>query len=175
WVPPSPNMPSVRTALVYPGGCLIEGTNLSEGRGTTLPFELVGAPWLDPHAVAAGLDSERLAGVLSRPATFRPMFHKHAGIACHGVQLIVTRAEAFEPFLTYLALIRVVRRLDRRFAWRSAPYEFESERPAIDHLLGVTGLRERLESDEPLERLRSGWEPALDRFAESRRRYLLYD
>ena len=175
WVPPSPNMPTPETARVYPGGCLVEGTNLSEGRGTTTPFELVGAPWLDGRELARRMERERLPGVLFRPASFRPMFQKHAGRACRGVQVIVTDPATFRPFAAYVALLRAARALDpEKFAWRTDAYEFETERPAIDYLLGREGLRERVEGDEPLADLERGFEAGLHDFAERRRSYLLY-
>jgi len=175
WIPPSPNMPTPATALVYPGGCLVEGTNLSEGRGTTTPFELVGAPWLDGRDLVRRMHGERLPGVLFRAASFRPMFHKHAGLACGGVQVIVTDPATFRPFATYLALLREARSLDRRrFAWRTDAYEFETERPAIDYLLGRQDLRARLEEGAALADLERGWQADLRAFDERRRRYLLY-
>src|SRR5580765_3891418 len=114
WVQPSPNMPTPDTARVYPGGCLIEGTNLSEGRGTTRPFEWVGAPWLDAHAYAESLAAEQLPGVAFRPARFRPTFQKWAGQVCGGVHLHVTDRHRFKPFLTGLAIVAVARRLAPR-------------------------------------------------------------
>ena len=176
WVPPSPNMPTPATARVYPGGCLVEGTNLSEGRGTTTPFELVGAPWLDGRELARRLGEAGLAGVLFRPASFRPMFHKHAGRACHGVQVIVTDPAAFRPFATYWTLLGEARALDPvRFAWRTEAYEFETERPAIDYLLGRVELRAKLEQGLSIDDLERGWQDDLQAFAEKRRGYLLYD
>src|SRR5436305_2463562 len=133
WVPPSPNMPTLDTARVYPGGCLVEGTNLSEGRGTTRPFEWIGAPYLDAHRYADALEAERLPGVRFRPARFVPTFHKWAGRLCDGAQVHVTDRARFKPFLTGLALIAVARRQGRRhFAWRRPPYEFERRRLPID-------------------------------------------
>jgi len=176
WVPPSPNMPTTATARVYPGGCLVEGTNLSEGRGTTLPFEFVGAPWLDGRDLASRAEAEGLPGVVFRPTSFRPMFQKHAGEACGGVHVIVTDALAFRPFATYLVLIREARALEaRRFSWRTEAYEFETERPAIDYLLGIEGLRERLEGGATLEEMEATWRSATDAFGESRRDLLLYE
>ncbi len=175
WVAPSPNMPAVATARVYPGGCLIEGTNLSEGRGTTRPFELVGAPWLDGRRLAATLAAESLPGALFRGASFRPMFHKHAGKVCDGVQVHVSDRETFRPFATYLALLREARLLSPdSFDWRREPYEFESSRLAIDLLLGVPGLREALERGEELRAMEASWLPALREFERLRRRFLLY-
>jgi uncharacterized protein YbbC (DUF1343 family) len=176
WVPPSPNMPSPRTALVYPGGCLVEGTNLSEGRGTTTPFEQVGAPWLDGGALAAALGREALEGVLFRSASFRPMFHKHAGRGCSGVQVIATDAARFRPFDTYLALLREARRLaPESFAWRAEAYEFETERLAIDLLLGRSDLRPAIEAGATLAEMRATWRADLEGFRELRRRFLLYE
>ena len=176
WVPPSPNMPTPGTARVYPGGCLVEGTNLSEGRGTTTPFELLGAPWLDGRELARRAAAERLPGVLFRPASFRPMFQKHAGLPCGGVQVIVTDPAAFRPFATYLVLLREARALDPgRFAWRTDAYEFETERPAIDYLLGREDLRERIERRETVAELEQTWAEGLRAFGERRRAYLLYD
>lgn len=175
WVPPSPNMPTPATARVYPGGCLIEGTNLSEGRGTTTPFELVGAPWLDGLKLAEALRRQDLDGVLFRPASFRPMFQKHAGSSCRGVQVIVTHQERFRPFATYLALLREARlQSPQQFDWRTEVYEFEDERLAIDLLLGLPDLRPMLEAEAPLAEMEALWRDGLEAFAERRRRFLLY-
>jgi beta-N-acetylhexosaminidase len=176
WVPPSPNMPTTATARVYPGGCLVEGTNLSEGRGTTTPFELVGAPWLDGERLAAALRGEGLEGVRFRPASFRPMFQKHAGQTCLGVQVIVDARASFRPFATYLALIREARsQAPEPFAWRRETYEFESSRLAIDLLLGRSDLRPRVEAGASLGEMERLWEGDLRAFRELRRPFLLYD
>jgi len=175
WVPPSPNMPTVGTALVYPGGCLIEGTNLSEGRGTTTPFELLGAPWLDGSALAQALHRERLEGVAFRAASFRPMFQKHAGLPCGGIQVIVTDRESFKPFETYLAVIREARRQSpRQFAWRIEPYEFENERLAIELLLGRKGLRDQIEAGAGVLEMAGSWKSSLEQFQQLRSDSLLY-
>src|SRR5690606_24612707 len=107
---PSPNMPTLETALVYPGACLVEGTNLSEGRGTTAPFQIVGAPFLDGPALARKLDETGVPGAWVRPVSFRPAFEKHAGKLCHGVMIHVTNAQLFRPVATYLSLIALARR-----------------------------------------------------------------
>jgi uncharacterized protein YbbC (DUF1343 family) len=175
WVAPSPNMPTPDTARVYPGGCLIEGTNLSEGRGTTRPFELVGAPWLGGTALAAALEAERFPGVRFRPTVFRPMFQKHAARTCGGVQVHVTDSEAFRPFSVYLALIRAARTQDRAaFDWRREPYEFESDRLAIDLLLGRHDLRPMLEGGASVGEMEAVWAAGLAAFRELRDRHLLY-
>jgi uncharacterized protein YbbC (DUF1343 family) len=175
WVAPSPNMPTPDTARVYPGGCLIEGTNLSEGRGTTRPFEWVGAPWLDAHACAAALTREALPGVVFRPARFRPTFHKWAGRLCGGVQIHVTDPARFRPFLTGLAVIAVARRLGtRRFRWRRPPYEFERRRLPIDILLGTDRIRKALSRGEPLRAIEAGWQRDLAGWKRRRAACLVY-
>jgi len=174
WVAPSPNMPTPDTARVYPGGCLIEGTNLSEGRGTTRPFELLGAPFLDGQRLARALARRGLPGVTFRAAAFQPAFHKYRGQLCHGVQLHVTDTARFKPFATYLAVIVEARRQSRLFRWRRPPYEFERTRLPIDLLCGGDGIRRAIEREVPLGRLERSWRRALTRFARARRRYLLY-
>jgi uncharacterized protein YbbC (DUF1343 family) len=146
FVMPSPNMPSYETALVYPGGCLIEGTNLSEGRGTTRPFEIVGAPWVDGQRLAEALKALKMPGFRARPITFRPTFHKHAGQVCSGVQIHVTDARSFRPFETYLCLVACARRqAPASFSFRTELYEFRDDVPAFDLLSGDSEARERIE------------------------------
>jgi uncharacterized protein YbbC (DUF1343 family) len=175
WVAPSPNMPTPDTARVYPGGCLYEGTNLSEGRGTTRPFEWVGAPYLDAHAFADDLNRRRLPGVHFRPARFVPTFHKWAGRLCGGVQIHVTHAASFKPFLTGLAVVASARRLGRRaFRWRRPPYEFEHRKLPFDILCGTDTVRRAIERGEPLARLERRWQPARARWLARRARWLAY-
>ena len=141
---PSPNMPALETALVYAGGCLVEGTNLSEGRGTTVPFQVIGAPFLDGRALAEALRGAALPGVQVHPATFTPTFEKHAGQKCRGVMLHVTEPEAFRPVMTYLQLITYARaQAPEAFAFRTEPYEF-AEKPAFDVLTGSSRAREAI-------------------------------
>jgi len=151
FVMPSPNMPTYETALVYPGGCLIEGTNLSEGRGTTRPFEIVGAPFLDGEALARDLHATSLPGFIARPLTFLPMFQKHAGRICGGVQIHVRDPRNFRPYATYLALVAIARRLGgEAFAFRTERYEFIDDIPAFDLLTGNAEARTRIEArDDP--------------------------
>src|SRR5262249_45729361 len=162
WVLPSPNMPTPDTARVYPGGCLVEGTNLSEGRGTTRPFELVGAPWIEPHALTEALsqagDAEGLDGVLFRAPWLKPGFPKPAGKSCGGVQVHVVDRERARPFATYLVLLREARKLaPDMFDWRRETYEFVSDRLAIDLLLGRGDLRGMLESGASLSEMEGSW------------------
>ena len=145
----SPNMPSADTALVYPGGCLLEGTNLSEGRGTTRPFEIVGAPWIDGYRLAQGLRATGLNGFVARPITFRPTFHKHAGQICGGVQIHATDIASFRPVATYVALVALARRQNiEKFGFRTEPYEYVNDIPAFDLLTGSDEARRAIESGE---------------------------
>jgi uncharacterized protein YbbC (DUF1343 family) len=142
FIMPSPNMPTLETALVYPGGCLLEGTNLSEGRGTTAPFQIVGAPWLDGRALAEDLGRVGLLGAQVRPVAFRPTFDKHAGEICGGVMIHITDPALFRAIATYLALIVLARAQNpERFSFRTTPYEFETEIPAFDLLTGSSASR----------------------------------
>jgi uncharacterized protein YbbC (DUF1343 family) len=175
WVLPSPNIPTVDTAWVYPGGCLVEGTNLSEGRGTTRPFELCGAPWLDGPALARALERERIPGCGFRAASFTPTFQKHANVPCHGVQVHVTDRRAFPAFLAYLLLIHHARGQDeQRFAWRDPPYEYEHVKLPFDILCGTDRVRKAIEGGVSPRRLAAGWKKERAAFQERRKRYLLY-
>jgi uncharacterized protein YbbC (DUF1343 family) len=175
WVLPSPNMPTLDTATVYPGACLLEGTNLSEGRGTTRPFEIAGAPWVDPATFARSLNGLELPGVRFRPVWFRPTFHKFAGETCGGVQIHVVDRRKFLPFLTGIHLISCAAGLwPEAFDWRREPYEFEVERLAIDLLAGGTWLREAVEQRKDMGRVQEGWKKKLREFKTLRKNYLLY-
>lgn len=175
WVQPSPNMPTVETALVYPGGCLVEGTNLSEGRGTTRPFHLCGAPWVNPHTLAEALNDEQLPGVRWRPVYFTPMFHKHKGQQCGGAEPHVYDRDAFLPLLSGVALLKHIRRQDKdKFQWRTERYEYVSDRLAIDLLGGNTVLRQQLEDDASLSEIEAVWRPQLEAFMGVRSQFLLY-
>lgn len=175
WVLPSPNMPTLDTAFVYPGVCLIEGTNISEGRGTTRPFELFGAPWIDSRRLAERLREEELPGVVFRPTWFQPTFHKFAGQSCGGVQIHVTDRRTFKPVLTGLTILAALRELSGdRFRWRTEPYEFITDRLAIDLLFGSDRERRALEEGTPAREIAGTWETEEDAFRRRRKRYLLY-
>ena len=175
WVFPSPNMPTPETALVYPGMCLLEGTNLSEGRGTTRPFELFGAPWLDPGQLVEQLQTADLPGVGFRPVSFVPTFDKHCGERCHGAELFVEDRRAFRPFLTGVACVAAARALaPDRFRWRTEPYEFVENVPAFDLLCGSAREREWIEAGAPLDQLPSAWASEEAAFARRRKAHLSY-
>ena len=165
WVPPSPNMPTPDTALVYPGQVLLEGTLLSEGRGTTRPFEICGAPWIDPAPLCAALRRRRLPGAIFREAWFQPTFQKWAGKVCGGLQIHVTDPRAYRPYRTTLALLAEIRRLwPDADLWRPPPYEYETVRLPIDLLTGDARIREGLDAGRPVAALERGWSRELAAF-----------
>jgi uncharacterized protein YbbC (DUF1343 family) len=175
WVMPSPNMPTVDTAVVYPGTVLFEGTNVSEGRGTTRPFELIGAPWVDAEALAATLTTYGLPGVHFRPAVFEPTFQKHARQACGGCQIHVLDRLAFRPVETALAVLVEIRAQNRaKFEWRPPPYEYEHTKLPIDILAGSSELREQVDANVPVQRIADSWTPYHERFRTTRQPFLLY-
>ncbi len=176
WVIPSPNMPAITTAAVYPGMCLFEATNVSEARGTTLPFELTGAPWVkDPHQFAERMGEFSLPGVTFRPLYFTPTFHKWKDQLIGGVQTHVTDRKLFKPFLTSLALVVAYREsggLD--FKWKDPPYEYEYDLLPFDILAGSDRTRLQVESGASLAEIENSWKPGLKEFRKIRQGYLLY-
>jgi uncharacterized protein YbbC (DUF1343 family) len=175
WVLPSPNLPTPEGAVVYPGQVLLEGTNLSEGRGTTRPFELFGAPFLEPGRIKARLAEIPLPGVILREASFEPTFHKWAGELCRGFQMHVTDRRSFKPYFTTLALLGVIRELyPGNFAWRQPPYEYETERLPMDLLTGDAAIREGLDNGTAVRDLEAGWQKELGEFLDERQEFLIY-
>lgn len=175
WVLPSPNMPTLDTATVYPGSCLLEGTNLSEGRGTTRPFELVGAPWLDGKSYAGNLGRWNLPGCFFRPVRFVPGFQKHQGVECQGVQIHLTDRTVFRPVLTGLALVAAARELcPSQFQWRTLTYEFVADRPAFDLLAGGPVWREMIERGADPREIEESWKPELGAYLQARQEFLIY-
>ena len=175
WVIPSPNLPTLDSAIVYPGAVLLEGTLLSEGRGTTRPFELFGAPGIDPEGLAGRLNALDLPGALFRPATFEPTFQKHAGRPCGGCQIHVTDRRAFRPVLTGAAVIAACREaLGDRFGWREPPYEYERDKMPIDVLSGSPALRRQVDAGRPAAEVAADWDRGLAAFEALRRDVLLY-
>ncbi len=175
WVIPSPNMPTLDTATVYPGMCLLEGTNVSEGRGTTRPFEFFGAPWIDAYALAGALTDEKLPGVRFRPHYFTPTWDKCRNERCGGVQMHVTDRDAFKSYVTGIAVVKHLRRLGgRHFDWRREAYEFENDHLAIDLLLGRHEIRRAIEVDRPVSEIEASWEEELAAFLKTRKKFLLY-
>ncbi|HET9195565.1 MAG TPA: DUF1343 domain-containing protein [Vicinamibacterales bacterium] len=175
WVMPSPNMPTLDAAVVYPGTVLFEGTMLSEGRGTTRPFELVGAPWIDAERFAREMNELGLPGAFFRPAVFEPTFQKHAKTTCGGCQIHVTDRAAFRPVLTGAALIQMFRRTNPgKFSWRQPPYEYEHDKLPIDILAGSDTLRQQVEAGLAPTAIADSWRTDEAAFRDLRRPFLLY-
>jgi uncharacterized protein YbbC (DUF1343 family) len=175
WVMPSPNMPTLDSAIVFPGAVLFEGTNISEGRGTTRTFELIGAPWIDGERLAEAMNRRNLPGVRFRPVFFEPTFQKHAQKTCGGCQIHVLDRAAFEPVASGVALLEEFRRQNPgRFGWKPPPYEYEHERLAIDLLFGSDALRQGLEAGRSADQIYGSWDADVRAFQPTRERYLLY-
>jgi uncharacterized protein YbbC (DUF1343 family) len=175
WVMPSPNMPTLDTAVVYPGMCLFEATNLSEGRGTTRPFEIFGAPFIRPDTLVSALDDFKLPGVVFRPLSFLPTFQKHANMLCGGAQIHVTDRDKFKPFKTGIAIIKAIHNTwPREFAWKQPPYEYEEVKMPIDILAGTDRLRKDIESWKDLDAMEKWWKNEARSFEKTRKRYLIY-
>lgn len=175
WVMPSPNIPTLDSATVFPGTVHVEGTQLSEGRGTTRPFELVGAPYVDAEEYARSLNSMNLPGVFFRSCIFRPTFQKHAGVSCGGVQLHVTDRNEFEPVTTGIALVKVAYELYRSdFRWKEPPYEYVFDRNPFDVIAGTSSIREAIEQGAPIDRIEKSWDETFANFMKMRAGYLLY-
>jgi uncharacterized protein YbbC (DUF1343 family) len=175
WVMPSPNVPTIDTTVVYPGTVLFEGTNVSEGRGTTRPFELIGAPWVDAEALAEKLTAYNLRGAHFRPAVFEPTFQKHSKTTCGGCQIHVLDRHSFREVETAIAVLVEIRRQGAgKFEWRKPPYEYEREKLPFDILAGSSKLREQIEAGVAVSEIAESWVPDLERFEKTRRPYLLY-
>jgi len=176
WVLPSPNMPSPETAIVYPGMCLFEGTNLSEGRGTTSPFEIFGAPFIEPDKLIKHLLRFKLPGLILRPMYFQPTFQKYIGKLCGGAQIHVINRERLKPFKTGVAIIKSIHDLyPKHFAWKQPPYEYETEKMPIDILAGTDRLRKDIEKGEQLDKMEEWWQEECSQFNKHfRKKYLIY-
>ena len=175
WVMPSPNMPTLDTAIVYPGTVLFEGTNVSEGRGTTRPFELVGFPDIAAERFADGMNALGIAGAFFRPAVFEPTFHKHAKQTCGGCQIHVLDRRTFRPVLAGVALTAAFRAAaPGQFAWRDPPYEYELEKLPFDILAGSAETREQIEAGVSAKDIAHSWEPSVAAFEKIRAKFLMY-
>ena len=175
WVMPSPNIPTLDSAIVFPGSVHIEGTNASEGRGTTRPFELVGGPWVRAESFAAALNARQLPGVHFRPVVFEPTFQKHARVACGGCQIHVFDRPAFKPVLTGIAIIEQLRAADpASFQWKAPPYEYEHDKMPIDVIAGSQSFRQAIDAGERAEQIAARWQPTVAAFRDLQQKYLLY-
>lgn len=175
WISPSPNLPSPVSAMVYPGQVLWEGTNVSEGRGTTLPFEIFGAPFMNPELLLSTLDKNKLPGIILRPVVFEPTSNKWKGSACKGLQIHVTNPYEFMPYITTLRLLQaVISHHGDRFQWKRPPYEYEVERQPIDLIIGDQAIRRRIENLDDIDQIEKSWLEDLKTFTEASQRFHLY-
>jgi uncharacterized protein YbbC (DUF1343 family) len=175
WVLPSPNIPTLDTAVVYPGAVLFEGTLLSEGRGTTRPFELIGAPWIDGERFAEAMNARGIPGAFFRPVFFEPTFHKHAQRLCGGCQIHVTDRRAFPSMRTAIEMLDEFRReAPSEKLWRDPPYEYEHVKPPIDILYGSDRLRRGIDAGESPSSIMRNWKADEDAFRTLREKFLLY-
>jgi uncharacterized protein YbbC (DUF1343 family) len=175
WISPSPNLPSPVSAMVYPGQVLWEGTNVSEGRGTTLPFEIFGAPFMNPELLLSTLDKNKLPGIILRPVVFEPTSNKWKGSACKGLQIHVTNPYEFMPYITTLRLLQaVISHHGDRFQWKRPPYEYEFERQPIDLIIGDQTIRRRIENLDDIDQIEKSWLEDLKTFTEASQRFYLY-
>jgi uncharacterized protein YbbC (DUF1343 family) len=175
FVPPSPNMPLWETAQVYPGQVIWEGTDISEGRGTTRPFECFGAPFIDPQELKETFIKRKLEGLILREMAFEPAFHKLQGQLCYGFHIHITEPMLYEPYFTSLCLLQdIIKLYGSLLLWKAPPYEYEYQRQPIDLILGDPLLRHKIVAGEDLEDIREGWKKELSQFIEIREAYLLY-
>jgi uncharacterized protein YbbC (DUF1343 family) len=175
WVAPSPNLPSPVSAMVYPGQVLWEGTNVSEGRGTTLPFELFGAPFIDVAKIVAAIDNESIPGIILRPVVFEPTANKWQAQPCQGFQIHITDPKQYRPYETSLRLLQaVIRHHKEVFEWKPPPYEYETHKLPIDLIIGDRKIRQRLENMEPIDTIVESWQVGLAEFYEVSRRFHIY-
>ncbi len=175
WVLPSPNMPTLDAATVFPGTVHVEGTQMSEGRGTTRPFELIGAPYIDADKLADALGSLGLEGVYFRSCVFMPTFQKQAGRACGGVQVHVTDRRSFEPVIAGIAIVKTAYDMyPDHFRWKDPPYEYQYDRNPFDIISGTSKMREAIERGDSLADIEASWQAPLQKFRRIRERFLLY-
>lgn len=175
WILPSPNMPTLQTALVYPGACLLEATNISEGRGTTIPFEVAGAPFIDPYALQRRIQDYGLPGVYFRPVFFQPTFDKFKDQSCGGLHIHVTDENAFRPYLSFICLLRATKELHpREFRWLDPPYEYEYEKLPVDILAGNERVRQFIDGNGDLASFRAWLDVEAQQFEAAREKFLLY-
>jgi uncharacterized protein YbbC (DUF1343 family) len=175
WVPPSPNLPRPVSATVYPGQVVWEGTNVSEGRGTTLPFELFGAPFIIPERILSTVGAESIPGIILRQVVFEPTANKWQSQPCRGFQIHVTEPGIFRPYETGLRLLQaVILHHKKEFRWKQPPYEYETERLPIDLIIGDRKIRERLENLESIDQIVESWQTKLNKFADISRAFYLY-
>ncbi len=175
WVAPSPNLPTPTSAMVYPGQVLWEGTNVSEGRGTTLPFEVFGAPFIDPQKILETVSMDVLSGAILRTCAFEPTANKWCGQLCRGFQIHITDPNSYQPFRTTILLLQAILQNHKtEFNWKAPPYEYEFEKQPIDLIIGDRAIRQRIEKLESVASIEQSWMQALQRYQKMSRAFHLY-
>lgn len=175
WILPSPNMPTLDTAIVYPGQVIFEGTMVSEGRGTTRPFELIGAPYIDAYELTNRLNALNLAGVYFRPTYYQPTFHKHVGQLCGGLQIQVQDRNLYQPVISAIAILKEIYTLYRdQFSWKEPPYEYVTDKLPFDVIFGSDQVRKQLEANIALDEISTSWQQPVAEFIDLRKKYLIY-
>lgn len=176
WILPSPNMPTLDTATVYPGMVIFEGTMVSEGRGTTRPFELIGAPYIDAYRLTEELNNLNLPGVYFRPNYYQPTFHKHVGQLCGGLQLHITNRQTYKSVISAVAILSTIYHLyPSKFEWKQPPYEYVHDKLPIDVIFGSDKVRKQIESGASLVEIEQSWQEGVNNFIELRKKYLIYE
>jgi len=175
WVPPSPNLPTLSSAMVYPGQVIWEGTNISEGRGTAQPFEIFGAPFIDIHTLLAHLGETELPGAILRPIGFEPTSNKWQNEFCRGFQIHITDPARYKPYVTSLKLFQIIlKQFSEAFAYKYPPYEYEYENLPMDLIIGDETIRKRLENFDDLDDVERSWQDGIDDFRKNSKPFTLY-
>lgn len=175
WILPSPNMPTLDTAIVYPGMVIFEGTLVSEGRGTTRPFELIGAPYIDAYALTEKLNNLNLPGVYFRPNYYQPTFHKHVGQLCGGLQLHILDRQKYKSVITAVAILNTIYHLyTDKFEWKQPPYEYVHDKLPIDVIFGSDKVRKQIELGISIDEIEASWQEGVEEFTKLRQKYLIY-
>lgn len=175
WIPPSPNLPTPVSAAVYPGQVLLEGTNISEGRGTTQPFEIFGAPFINSGKIISALDGNRLPGIILRPVAFEPTSNKWHGKRCEGFQIHITDPDKYKPYFSTLKLLHAIFLNHRdEFAWKLPPYEYEFDKYPFDLITGNPSIRTAIEKPGSIDEIEKTWQTELEEYLDISRKYYLY-
>lgn len=176
WIPPSPNLPTPVSAAVYPGQVILEGTNISEGRGTTQPFEIFGAPFINISKVISALGGNRLPGIILRPIAFEPTSNKWQGKRCEGFQIHITDPLKYKPYLSTIKILHAIYHLNRdEFKWKEPPYEYEFDKYPVDLITGNPSIRAAIEKADQIDEIENTWQSGLEDYLHIRRKYYLYD
>ncbi len=175
WIPPSPNLPTPASAAVYPGQVILEGTNISEGRGTTQPFEIFGAPFIITRKIISALGGNRLPGIVLRPVVFEPTSNKWQGEECNGFQIHITDPVKYKPYFSTLKLLHAIYlHHGSEFRWKSPPYEYEFDKYPVDLITGNPSIREAIEKADQIDDIENRWQPELEEYLNISRKYYLY-